>query len=40
VTKDVPPHAIVVGVPAAVVGTTATAAATATTELSGAASRG
>jgi len=40
VTKDVPPHAIVVGVPAAVVGTTATAATTATTELSGAASRG
>jgi acetyltransferase-like isoleucine patch superfamily enzyme len=40
VTKDVPPHAIVVGVPAAVVGTTVTAATTATTELSGAASRG
>jgi UDP-2-acetamido-3-amino-2,3-dideoxy-glucuronate N-acetyltransferase len=40
VTKDVPAHAIVVGVPAAVVGTTATPAATATTELSGAAIRG
>ena len=40
VTKDVPPHAIVIGVPAAVVGTLPTAATTATTELSGAASRG
>jgi UDP-2-acetamido-3-amino-2,3-dideoxy-glucuronate N-acetyltransferase len=40
VTKDVPAHAIVVGVPAAIVGTTATPAATATIELSGAASRG
>ena len=40
VTKDVPPHAIVVGVPAAVVGTIPIAATTATTELSGAASRG
>jgi acetyltransferase-like isoleucine patch superfamily enzyme len=39
VTKDVPAHAIVVGVPAAVVGTTRNQA-TATEELSGAASRG
>ena len=40
VTKDVPAHAIVVGVPAAVVGTTTRAVTTATEELSGAASRG
>jgi UDP-2-acetamido-3-amino-2,3-dideoxy-glucuronate N-acetyltransferase len=40
VTKDVPAHAIVVGVPAAVVGTTTIAVTTATEELSGAASRG
>ena len=40
VTKDVPAHAIVVGVPAAVVGTTPTQLTTATDALSGAASRG
>lgn len=40
VTKDVPPHAIVVGVPAAVVGTTSKDVTTATEQLSGAASRG
>ena len=40
VTKDVPAHAIVVGVPAAVVGMTPTPLATATDALSGAASRG
>ena len=40
VTKDVPAHAIVVGVPAAVVGTTTTPLTTASDALSGAASRG
>lgn len=40
VTKDVPAHAIVVGVPAAVVGTTTTQLTTASDALSGAASRG
>ena len=40
VTKDVPAHAIVVGVPAAVVGTTTTHLTTASDALSGAASRG
>ena len=40
VTRDVPAHAIVVGVPAAVVGTTTTQLTTASDALSGAASRG
>jgi len=40
VTKDVPAHAIVVGVPAAVVGTTTTQLTASSDALSGAASRG
>ena len=40
VTKDVPAHAIVVGLPAAVVGTTTTQLTTASDALTGAASRG